>query len=90
MAVNRALQELEILVTHLEQYQALLCQYHEVISQPSWWDGRREVLVKDMDKVWAKLNDKQRDYLIRDYTKQLYEQRLGAGHVPGHYSESTG
>jgi len=47
-----------------------------MIFKEQWWDGRREKLVEEMDKVWKKMKfDEQQDAL--DYASELYYKRIG-------------
>ena len=56
-------------------YLCLLDQYHAMVHQDDWWDGRREVLVALMDRTWAKLTEVQRNESL-EYARKLYGARI--------------
>lgn len=60
----------------LRQYCTLLDEYHALIVDPNWWDGRREALVEQMDAVWVKLTKKEQDVDQFEYQKALYAKLL--------------
>lgn len=58
----------------LAAYLRLLEKYHQEISQPGWCE-RVGSLIKDMDRVWAKLTDHERDHAMH-HAQALYQARI--------------
>ncbi len=59
----------------LAAYCALLDRYDTMIRNEPWWDGRREKLVAEMDRVWVRLNETARNQAIA-HSQWLYDRAL--------------
>lgn len=58
----------------LESWRRLLRDYHALLDT-SWWDGRRERLVAEMEAAWKRLSGPERE-AAQKYQWELYEQRI--------------
>ena len=61
----------------MNPYLPLLDRYRAMVHLEPWWDGRREALVAEMDRAWAKLSRAQQQQALA-YARKLYEE----GQVP--------
>lgn len=57
-------------------YTVLLDRYDEMIHKEDWADGRRDDLVKEMDRVWQRMTSSKQKAAV-EYATKLYEQRIG-------------
>jgi hypothetical protein len=59
----------------LQTYRAMLDRYHAIIFGEPWQDGRRDALVRDMDRVWAAMTSGERQAALA-YAGELYRRRI--------------
>ncbi len=57
----------------INQYFDLLTRYFEMIWTEPWWDGRRELLVQQMETMWPTLDEDQQNAAI-EYNNKLYRE----------------
>lgn len=59
----------------MRDYFDLLDKYFHMIFQETWWDGRRDQLVKEMDKIWDRLSSLEKEKCL-EYNKILYMEKI--------------
>lgn len=56
-------------------YLPLLDRYDRMIRHEPWWDGHRDALVREMDRVWDRLTAAQRAEVLA-YAELLYQKGM--------------